>query len=273
MALGNWRHEWGRGWRERNGTVKLTIIGCAGSFPGPDSPCSAYVVEAEGFRLLIDFGSGSLGALQRHIDPHSIDAIMLTHLHADHVLDACTYVVMRRYAPGAPFPRIPIYGPRDTEARLMEAYGGAGEEHIAPSLRDVYAFHPMAPSTFDLGPFGVTVDLVSHPVETYGVRITHNGRSLAYSSDSGPCDALVRLAQHSDLFLCEASYLEGRDNPPNVHLTGKEAGEHATKAGVGKLVLTHLVTAWGSEERTYEEAASAFNGPIDLARSGAVYQI
>ena len=79
------------------------------------------------------------------------------------------------------------------------------------------------------------------------MRIEHGGRVLAYSADTAPCDALIRLAQDADLFLCEASYLDGEDNPPDLHLTGREAGEAATKAGVGRLVLTHLVTAWGSE--------------------------
>src|SRR5262249_56407453 len=80
----------------RSGPMKLTVLGCAGSFPGPDSPCSSYLVEAEGYRLLLDFGTGSLSSLQRHATLTSVDAILLTHLHADHVLDACGYVVVRR---------------------------------------------------------------------------------------------------------------------------------------------------------------------------------
>ena len=79
--------------------MRLTVLGCAGSFPGPESACSAYLVEAQGFRLLIDFGSGSLSALQRYADMNAVDAIMLTHLHCDHMLDACSYVVVRRYDP------------------------------------------------------------------------------------------------------------------------------------------------------------------------------
>ena len=96
---------------------------------------------------------------------------------------------------------------------------------------------------------------------------------LAYSADSAPCEALIRLAQGADAFLCEASYLDGEDNPPDLHLTGREAGEHATKAGVGRLLLTHLVTAWGSEAQTYEAAASAYTGPIEIVRPGARYEI
>ena len=105
------------------------------------------------------------------------------------------------------------------------------------------------------------------------MRLEHDGRSLCYSSDTAPCDALLRLAQNADVFLCEASYLDGADNPPDLHLTGGEAGETATKAAVGWLLLTHLVAAWGSEALTYEAAASTFAGPLEIARPGARYDV
>jgi ribonuclease BN (tRNA processing enzyme) len=249
--------------------MNLTILGCAGSFPGPDSPCSAYLVEADDFRLLLDFGTGSLSALQRYASLTSVDAVLLTHLHADHVLDACSYVVVRRYAPDGPYPIIPVYAPPGARERLSAAYGSVGEG----PLDDVYAFHDLKSGTFQIGPFSVTADRVTHPVETYGVRVEHAGRVLAYSGDTAPCDALNRLAQDADLFLCEASYVDGGDNPPDLHLTGGEAGEAATKAGVGRLVLTHLVAAWGSEAKVYEGAASAFSGPVEIARAGARYEV
>jgi ribonuclease BN (tRNA processing enzyme) len=82
--------------------VRLTIVGCSGSFPGPDSPASSYLVEAEGFRLLIDLGSGALGALQRYASLYEIDAVCVSHLHADHCLDLCDFSVARRFAPDGP---------------------------------------------------------------------------------------------------------------------------------------------------------------------------
>src|SRR4029453_15288028 len=87
----------------RGGSMRLTVLGCAGSFPGPDSACSAYLVEAEGFSLLLDFGTGALSALQRFGDLRQVDAILLTHLHCDHMLDVCSYVVVRRWAPDGPY--------------------------------------------------------------------------------------------------------------------------------------------------------------------------
>jgi ribonuclease BN (tRNA processing enzyme) len=249
--------------------MKLTVLGCAGSFPGPDSPCSSYLVEAAGFRLLLDFGTGSLSALQRHASLTSVDAILLTHLHADHVLDACSYVVVRRYAPDGPYPPIPLYAPAGARERLAGAYGAAGEG----PLDDVYTFVDLKPGTFHIGPFTVTAERVNHPVETYGIRVEHAGRVLAYSADTAPCDALTRLAQNADLFLCEASYVHGEENPPDLHLTGRDAGEAAMKAGAARLVLTHLVSAWGSEANAYESAAAIFPGPVEIARTGMRYDI
>jgi ribonuclease BN (tRNA processing enzyme) len=249
--------------------VRLTVLGCAGSFPGPDSACSAYLVEADGFALMMDFGPGSMSALQRYGNLRYLDAVLLSHLHCDHMFDACTYVVVRRYSPDGPYPKMPLYGPAGTSERLTAAYWSPEEG----PLDDVYDFHTLTAGTFDIGPFSVTVERVNHPVETYGVRLEHNGRVLAYSADSGMCDALGRLAAGADVFLCEASYLDGAVNPPDLHLTGREAGEVATKAGVGRLLLTHLISAWGSGDGTYQAAAEAFTGPVELVRPGARYEI
>src|SRR5215475_11325428 len=107
--------------------MRLTILGCAGSFPGPEAACSAYLVEADGFRLMVDFGTGSLSALQKYAGLTAIDAVLLSHLHCDHMLDACSYVVVRRYAPDGPYPKLPLYGPPGVHERLAAAYGSADE--------------------------------------------------------------------------------------------------------------------------------------------------
>jgi ribonuclease BN (tRNA processing enzyme) len=248
--------------------MRLTVLGCAGSFPGPESACSAYLVEAQGFGLLIDFGSGALSALQRYAGLDAVDAIILTHLHADHMLDACPFVVVRRYAPDGPKSPVPVYAPLGAAERISAAYSANNEP-----VDDVYTFYALQPGTFPIGPFTVTVDRVNHPVETYGVRVEQGGRVIAYSADTAPCDALVRLAAGADLFLCEASYLDGGQNPPDLHLTGSEAGEAATKADAGRLLLTHLVPAWGSEAATVEAACAAFAGPVEVIRPGSRYDL
>jgi ribonuclease BN (tRNA processing enzyme) len=248
--------------------MRLTVLGCAGSFPGPESACSAYLVEADGFRLLLDFGTGALSALQRYAGLNAVDAVLLTHLHCDHMQDACSYVVVRRYAPEGPYPPLPMYAPAGAPDRIAVAYS-ADEGPVD----DVFTFYALQPGTFPIGPFTVTVDRVNHPVETYGVRLEHGGRVLVYSADTAPCEALVRLAQGADLFLCEASYLDGADNPTDLHLTGGEAGDAATKAAVGRLLLTHLVSAWGSESATYDAATAAYAGPVEIVRPGARYEV
>lgn len=248
--------------------MRLTVLGCAGSFPGPEAACSAYLVEAQGFGLLIDFGSGALSALQRYASLETVDAIILTHLHPDHMLDACPFIVVRRYAPDGQKPPVPVYAPMGAAERISAAYSADNEP-----VDDVYTFYALQPGTFPIGPFTVTVDRVNHPVETYGVRIEQGGRVIAYSADTAPCEALVRLAAGADLFLCEASYLDGEENPPDLHLTGGEAGEAANKADVGRLLLTHLVPAWGSEAATVEAACAVFAGPVEVVRPGSRYDL
>jgi ribonuclease BN (tRNA processing enzyme) len=249
--------------------MKLTVLGCAGSFPGPESPCSAYLLEAEGYRLLLDFGTGALSTLQSIGALDAVDAIVLSHLHLDHMVDACLYVVVRRYGPDGPLPPLPLYGPTGVRERLTAVYGAADEG----PLDDVYDFHELRPGPVRVGPFDITVDRVNHPVETYGMRIAHAGRVLAYSADTAMCEALLRIADKADAFLCEASYLDGRPNPPDLHLTGGEAGAVATKAGVGRLLLTHLVPAWGDPVETFEAASAAFAGPVTLVHPGDTYDI
>ena len=113
---------------------------------------------------------------------------------------------------------------------------------------------------------------VNHPVETFAYRLSHDGRSLTYSGDTGESDALVRLAEETDLLLCEASFEGGRDEVPDLHLTGGQAGAHAKRAGARRLVVTH-VPPWTDAERTLDDARRAYPGPASLARPGATFTV
>jgi ribonuclease BN (tRNA processing enzyme) len=244
--------------------VRLTIIGCSGSFPGPDSPASCYLLEADGFRLVVDLGNGSLGVLQRHVGLYDIDAVCLSHLHADHSLDLCSYYVARTFHPDGPRPRIPVYGPAGTASRMAQAYGLAEP----PGMTEAFEFITLAPGSRQIGPFQVTTAHMNHPVETFGFRLEHDGRSIAYSADTGESAALVELARGAGLLLCEASFLDGPGLPRDLHLTARQAAEYAARAGAGGLVLTHLVP-WNDPARTLAEAsASGFTGLVSLAASG-----
>jgi ribonuclease BN (tRNA processing enzyme) len=248
--------------------MQLTVIGCSGSFPGPDSPASCYLLEAEGFRLVMDLGNGALGVLQRHAKLFGIDAICVSHLHADHCVDLGAYWVARQYAPGGARPPIPVYGPAGTVERVAGVLLGSGETEAA-SVRERFDVRDLTVGTREIGPFRITTEHMNHPVETFGFRVEHAGWKVAYSADTGETDALVRLAEGVDVLLSEASFQDNHDNPSDLHLTARQAGEHAARAGAGHLVLTHLVP-WYDRERSLAEAAATYCGPLSAATSGLV---
>jgi ribonuclease BN (tRNA processing enzyme) len=244
--------------------MRVTVVGCAGSFPGAASAASCYLLEAEGFRLVIDMGNGALGALQRYVGLYDIDAVCVSHLHGDHCIDLGAYAVARHYRPDGPLPPLPVYAPRGAVQRLAPVFG-----LICDELAERMSFLTLDEGRLTLGPFAITTEHVNHTVETFGFRVEQGGLTVAYSGDTGESDALVRLAREADVLLCEASYLDRPGNPPGVHLSARQAGEHAAKAGVGELVLTHLV-AWNDPELSLIEAATTFGGTLSLASPGRV---
>jgi ribonuclease BN (tRNA processing enzyme) len=249
--------------------VRLTVVGCSGSFPGPESPGSCYLVEHDGFRLVVDLGNGSLGHLQRYVDLRDVDAVWLSHLHVDHCIDVTSYYVARQYHPEGCPPRLPVHGPEGTAHQLTRAYGTAD---ATANFERVFDFRTVAVGVSELGPFRLTTAQMAHPVPCFGVRIEAGGHSLVYSADTGPTEALVDLGRGADVLLAEASFYDGDANPPGLHLTGREAGEHAAKAGVGRLLVTH-VPPWHRLDRTLDEAAGSFDGDIEGACSGGVLEL
>jgi ribonuclease BN (tRNA processing enzyme) len=246
--------------------VRLTVIGCAGSAPGPASPASCYLVQHEGFSLLLDLGNGSFGALQAVLDPADVDAVYLSHLHADHCLDAAPFMVWHRYSGRSDGRAVPLYAPVGADLRLATAYDPAGG-----GIDDVFDTTPIGPGSWTLGPFTVTTARTPHPVECYAVRLTAGGRSLVYTGDTGPSPAVVELARGADVLLAEAAYAEGPDLPPGLHLTGRQAGEHAAAAGVGRLLVTH-VPSWIDADAQLADARAVFPAS-ELAVHAAVYDI
>ncbi|MEW2507166.1 MBL fold metallo-hydrolase [Amycolatopsis sp. NPDC047767] len=255
--------------------MRLTILGCSGSVPGPNSAASGYLLEAEGFRLGLELGNGAFAQLQMVCDPFDLDALVLSHLHSDHCADVNSLTVLRRYHPAPPYParprQLPLYAPADAPTRLAHAYAADADERAAVDLSDVYAFHTLREETVRIGPFDVTAAVVRHPTPAFGLRISYGGALLAYTGDTGPCPALGELADGVDVLLSEASWTDAADRPDGVHLSGKQAGELAKDADVGRLLLTHIAP-WTDSRAVLAEAAAVFPDS-ELVTQGAVYEI
>ncbi|MEU4766909.1 MBL fold metallo-hydrolase [Actinosynnema sp. NPDC023794] len=255
----------------------LTILGCSGSLPGPHGPASGYLVEAEGCRLAIELGSGVLASLQTRHDAFSLDALLFSHLHPDHCADFTTLAVIRRYHTHPPYDtrerRLPVHGPAEAADRFARAYAETADELLTTDLGDVFEFHALADGAVTrVGPFEITAVRVNHPTETYGFRIATKTATLAYTGDTGPCEALRGLARDVDVLLSEATWTHSDDRPPGTHLSGVQAGEVAADAGVGRLLLTHIAP-WTDRDAVLAEARSRFTGPVDVVNQGDTYAV
>lgn len=255
--------------------MRLTIVGCSGSFPSPASPASCYLVEATDgagrvWRVLLDAGNGAIGPLQTLVDVHDIDAVLLSHLHPDHCLDLCGLYVALKYDPRVTQRhRVPVYGPAGTQARLLAAYGADAVGHLE-GVYDIREWDDAGPVA--VGPLTVTPRRVDHPVESYGMRVEHDGSVLAYTGDTDTCPNLLPLADGADLLLAEASFQEGREDVRGVHLTGRRAGQVAADAGAARLLLTHL-PVWTEPDVVRAEARSAFTGPVEVVAQGQQFDV
>ncbi|GAA4363214.1 MBL fold metallo-hydrolase [Paeniglutamicibacter cryotolerans] len=265
--------------------MKLTIIGCTGSFPGPGSPASCYLVTAfdgeRDWKILLDMGSGALGVLQRYVDIKDLDGIFISHLHPDHCMDLCGMHVAIHWDPnGWNRDRMLVWGPEATADRIATAYGLP----LDPGMHEDYDFQHWVPrEPVHLGPFKITPVPVLHPIEeAYALRVeatepmvdgTLRTSVLTYSGDTDSCDGLIEAALDSDMFLCEAAFEEGRDDGINgVHLTGKRAGIAATQAGAERLLLTHI-PVWTDINTVVNEAKEVYSGGIAVAVSGVTYGV
>lgn len=246
--------------------MKVTVLGCAGTFPNAGGACSSYLVEHDGFSLLLDMGNGSVGALQRYAGLLAPDAVFLSHLHADHCVDLVAYSYARRFHPQPPT-KLPVHGPNGTRERLAAIAGGADA-----AFDDVYDFVTTTKGKTGIGPFEVTLAPAAHPVETYSIRLQAGDRTVVYSGDSGPTSELVTNALGADLFLCEATWEHGGDYPPDLHMTARQAGEHAHRAMAQRLWLVHT-TAFAGRDRLHQQARAAYVGLLDIPVAGATYTL
>ncbi|WP_084125846.1 MBL fold metallo-hydrolase [Demequina sp. NBRC 110054] len=251
--------------------MRLVIVGASGSVPGPASAASCYLVEAEDengrtWHVVLDLGSGAAGSLQRYLDPRELDAIAISHAHADHCADLAVMDVYLRYAsPDEPV-SVPVHGPFGLAGRIAEMRGVAEHSEVLPTI----AWQPGVPVR--IGPMTITCAAVEHPIPAYAIRVegpSERGGDavLAYSGDTDACEGLEAIAEGADLLLCEASFLEREDRPLGMHLTGARAGQVAERSGVGRLLLTHI-PPWTEPYETVAEAAAEYSGPLGAAHAG-----
>lgn len=260
--------------------MKLTIVGCSGSMSGPDSAASAYLLQAEHegrtTSVLFDCGPGAMGALLRHMDPFELDAVVLSHLHADHVVDVIGMHVYRRWYPGGNCEPLPVYGPAGTLQRIRDVGGDGPEEdyHKEFEVRTI-----ATGSTVDIGPLTITAYDAEHPIEAYGLRVDGPSTArpgerarFAYTGDTDLCETQVAMATEADLLLSEAAFQACRDTVRGIHLTGERAGQLAAQSRSRHLVLTHI-QPWTDPETVRSEASSQFDGEISVAKASETYLI
>jgi ribonuclease BN (tRNA processing enzyme) len=242
-------------------TVTVTVLGSAGSHTGVGRVCSGYLLEADGLALLLDAGNGATANLQRFRRLPDLDAIVISHRHVDHCIDLIGCYYNLRFDPSFTG-RMPLYA----AAEVHELLTGLLSGDAPMSFDDLFAHQQVGHGDeLAIGPARLRFARSLHPVPTVSTRIEVEGRTIVYSGDSAGGPDLVEIARGADLFVCEATWAgDPGQYPPDIHLTGAQAGAVATAAGVGRLVLTHI--AGGTDRAAVlAEARQAFDGPIQLA--------
>ena len=256
--------------------MELTVLGCSGSAPSPQSPSSGYLLRSGDSRIVIDLGNGTMGPLQRWTDPFDVDALFLTHLHPDHCADFAPLTVYLRYHPNPSRDlkqeRLPVYAPPEAPSRLAAIYAPSAEELATTDLSDIHEFLEPPVDPVRIGAFDIRAVPVDHLCPTWGLRIEAEGRVFAFTGDTGPSDGIAKLAAGADVLLAEASWLDSPSQPTGMHLSGKQAGAAAAEAGASRLLLTHY-SPWTDQDALLAEAREAYGGPAELVRAGSTYAI
>jgi ribonuclease BN (tRNA processing enzyme) len=264
--------------------MRLRVLGKSPSWQDAGGACSGYLLEEDGTAVLLDCGNGVFSKLRRYRDYIAVDAVLISHLHADHFLDLVPYSYALTYAPrqqpvpvdrwpGTETPARPRLiappGARDVFRRVAGAWGSEDLIENAFTLEEYEAS-----SRPEVGPFRFSFCEVPHFQETFAtcVQSANGGGRLVYGADSRPTQQLVAFAKDADLLLIEATLPRPERHGERGHLTPREAGEHGRDSGVRRIVLTHI-----SDELDHlwakKEASSVFKGPVDVAHEGAVYSL
>lgn len=249
--------------------MKLTVLGSSGGCPGKGNPASGYLIQHGSTTIWCDAGSGTFMSLMEHVDPAAIDAVLISHAHTDHCADLIAFFGYMAYGPSGEIP-VPVYLPPGTVEPLA-AFVRADGDHVFHMTFDFNTVSGGSAAT--VGEISLTFADAHHPVRTLSTRFEAGGRSLAYSADTGPGGGFPALSSGADVMLCEAT-LQGERTPfvYEYHLTAAEAGALARKAGVGRLILTHLSPTLDTR-RSLTEAATTYGTEPELAMPGLEIEV
>ena len=246
--------------------MRLTVLGGCGAYPEAGQACSGYLVEHDGFRLLVDLGYAVVPRLFELITAAEVDAVFITHGHPDHCADL-NPLLRARVLGAEALPPLPVHAlPGALDAVLALDRPGM--------LAAGYVLHEVNPgSSLDIGPFGARTRLLPHSRPNAGVRLTAGGRVLAYTGDTGPDDGVADLARGADLLLAEASFAD--EVPEDLRGTlssARQQGRQATAAGAGRLLLTHLLP--GTDPAAARAAAEqGYRGEVGVATPGLIAEL
>ncbi|HEY0807786.1 MAG TPA: MBL fold metallo-hydrolase [Pseudonocardiaceae bacterium] len=236
---------------------QVTVLGSCGAYPEPGRATSGFLVDWDGYRLVLDLGYATLPRLLDHYPRSDIDAVVITHEHPDHCIDLHGLFRIRYYGG---MPKLPLYCPPGVLTRL----GGLEPE---VDLHNAFDVHPL-PGTYRTGPFQLTGVLLPHYVPNAGIRLQAGTIALAYTGDTGPDSLLAELGHGTDLYIVDATDRTGETQQPRRNLlTSAEAGTWATKAHARRLMLTHF---WPGNDRNAAQSAArtTFDGEVIIADEG-----
>lgn len=249
--------------------MKVTVLGSSGTYPAPDRPASGFLVTGGDTKIWCDAGPGTYVELARRMDPAELSAVVVSHQHMDHCLDVLTAFQALRYRPDPRY-GLRLFGPAAALHRLYGFVTDASADHFL----EVFDMQPVDDGDrVEVGGFEISFRRTEHSVPTVASRWTYEGKTLAFSADTGLGGAWCEVARDADLFLCEASYIGARqEDAYPYHLTAGEAGEIAAAAGANQLVLTHLRPV-DDQMQTSSEAEATFGKPVLLATPGAEFEV
>jgi ribonuclease BN (tRNA processing enzyme) len=264
--------------------VRITVLGKSPSWQDAGGACSGYLVEEDGIALLLDCGNGVFSKLRRYRDYTAVEAVVISHLHADHFLDLVPFAYALTYAPrqqpvpvdrwpGTDDPARPLlYAPVGARELFQRVVGAWGNEDLIEKAFDLREYD--ASDTIEVGPLRLRFHAVPHFLTTHAIDVSSaNGAGrFTFGADCRPTDELSDFARGTDLLLVEATLPRPERTGVRGHLTPAEAGEHGAKAQAARLVITHISDEL-DELWARTEAERTFGGPVQVAHEGAVYRV